>query len=98
MKLQVIKKDGKYYAKSAPNRVSSLTVNSTYISDVDMNQCVRNGNVVRVDFRGKVKANIPNDIRLLDFAVYSWAARSNFCGDWWKIHSRYNKMDVLESQ
>lgn len=67
-----IKNSNNVYEKlTTANAVSSLIVNSTYISDVDINQCVRNGNVVRVDFRGKVKANIPNDVRLLDFAVYS---------------------------
>lgn len=68
-----IKNNNNIYEKFTTdiNMTSSLIVNSTYISDVDMNQCVRNGNVVRVDFRGKVKANIPNDVRFLDFAVYS---------------------------
>ena len=60
MKLQVVQKDNKYYGE-LPTKWSSLTVNSTYIRDVDVNVITRYGKVCRVDFRGKVATAIPNN-------------------------------------
>lgn len=52
-------------ARAVKNITSQLTVNSTYLGNVDINSVTRNGNVCRVDFRAKVIADIPNNTTFL---------------------------------
>lgn len=47
------------------NSGAVLAINSDYIGDVDINNVSRYGNVVRVDFRGKLVQEIPNNTTFL---------------------------------
>lgn len=51
--------------RAVKNTKSTLTVDSTYFGNVDINSVTRNGNVCRVDFRAKIIADIPNNTAFL---------------------------------
>lgn len=52
-------------ARAVENTKSTLTVNSTYLSNIDINSVTRNGNVCRVDFRAEVIEDISNTTSFL---------------------------------
>lgn len=53
--------------KNALNNITttSVTPNSSYISNVQLNHVVKWGQVVMVNFRGLVSANIPNNATII---------------------------------
>ena len=64
MKLQTIQKDGKLYGE-LPKISSELEDVNSYFSTIDINQVVKYGKIVEVNFRGQLSKEIPSSTDFL---------------------------------
>lgn len=51
--------------KLTPLETNSVSLNSTYLDNIDFNSVVKVGKVVEVSLRARIKANIPNNTTLM---------------------------------